>query len=187
VTAKVTGAGPERKLTYRIRRIPGQAIRFIETGRSAFGVLGNARGTHGTLRFAAADGPAGIRSVIALVEENGIPRARIVVAHYHAPRPVRPAKPTGLRLTRRGNSLLASWHRVAGATRYTVYARISDGRRILRLLRATRLRITAVATTRATTVVVTAFHNARYGASATKTARPVAKRPKRPAKKGSRR
>ena len=51
-------------------------------------------GARGTLRFAPADGPAGIRSVIALVDENGIPRARIVVAHYRAPRPMRPATPS---------------------------------------------------------------------------------------------
>ncbi|HUO73917.1 MAG TPA: PKD domain-containing protein, partial [Solirubrobacteraceae bacterium] len=82
VTATVTGTGRERTLSYRIRRIPGQAVRFIETGRGAFGVVGAARGTRGTLRFAAADGPGGIRNVIALVDENSIPRARIVVAHY---------------------------------------------------------------------------------------------------------
>jgi hypothetical protein len=187
VAARVTGTGRKRTLHYRIRRIPGQAVRFVESGRRAFGAIGRARGARGTLHFAPADGPAGIRSVIALVDENGIPRARIIVAHYRAPRPMKPATPTGLTLTRRGTSLLVSWHRVAGATRYTVYARISDGPRILRLLTATRLRITAVAKTRRATVVVTAFHNAHHGGSATKTARPVATRRRRPGKKRSHR
>ena len=187
VAARVTGTGRTRTLHYRIRRIPGQAVRFVESGRHAFGAIGHARGARGTLRFAPADGPAGIRSVIALVDENGIPRARIVVAHYRAPRPMKPATPTGLTLTRRGTSLLASWHHVAGATRYAVYVRISDGRRILRLLTATRLRLTAVAKTRRATVVVTAFHNTHHGGSATKTARPVVTRRRRPGKKRSHR
>ena len=40
VNAKVTGTGRARTLRYRIRRIPGQTVRFIETGRRAFGAIG---------------------------------------------------------------------------------------------------------------------------------------------------
>ncbi len=183
VRARVGGSGWARTLTYRVRQIAGQTVTFIEAGRKTVGAIGTARGARGRVRFTPAAGPAGVRSVVAIVSENGIPRARIVVAHYRAPGPRRPARPSHLTVRRRGTTLLVSWRRVTAATRYSVYVRISDGRRLLRLVTTSRLRIPEVGTTRIANVAVTAFDNARPGAAATKTIRPVAKRPKRPGRK----
>lgn len=183
VRAKVGGSGWARTLTYRVRQIAGQTVTFIEAGRKTVGAIGTARDARGRVRFTPAAGPAGVRSVVAIVSENGIPRARIVVAHYRAPGPRRPARPSHLTVRRRGTTLLVNWRRVTAATRYSVYVRISDGRRLLRLVTTSRLRIPEVGTTRSANVTVTAFDNARPGAAATKTIRPVAKRPKRPGRK----
>ena len=80
-------------------------------------------------------------------------------------------------------TLRVSWRRVRAATRYSVYVRISDGRRLLRLITVTRLRIANVGSTRTATLTVTAFDNARSGAAATRTLRPAAKHPKKRSKR----
>ena len=139
VSAKVTGRGRARVLTYRIKPIEGQKVRFEERGAlgKAGASLGYATGPRGRLRFAPANGPTGKRSIIALVESFGTPRKQMKVASYTAPPPLRPAAPRGLRLKRQGTKLVLSWTRTAGLARYRLTVKLTDGRVLLLLPRGT--------------------------------------------------
>ena len=118
-----------RVLSYRGRGIKGQRLVFVEEGAHGVrDVLGARTAARGRLRFRPT-GPHGKRTIYALVEREGIPRAKVAVAHYVAPGPRRPGRPRRLALRRRGSRLLVSWHRVPGAARYAVAWRLRDGRR----------------------------------------------------------
>ena len=99
VTARVTGKGHRRTLHWTIRAIPGQVVRFAEEGRGAAAAIATTRKARGSARFAPADGPAGRRSVVAVVEQAGMARERIVAGRYKAPAPQRPATPKRLALS----------------------------------------------------------------------------------------
>ncbi len=135
VRAKVTGQGRARVLEYAIKPVPGQKVRFEERapGQKAAQSLGYATGTKGRIRFAPASGPQGRRSIVALVESYGTPRATIAAARYTAPPPARPATPKRLKVVRKGTRLAITWKRVAGVSRYRVIVKLSDGRSVLLL------------------------------------------------------
>jgi hypothetical protein len=131
VKAKVRGG----KLRYTIKPIPGQVVRFVERGPSAGGEIGVARGARGTLRFKPAPGRAERRQIVALVEQDGQLRDRIVVATYKAPGINKPAAVKRLKLRRAGKSIVATW---AGAKTVQVRAELSDGRVLLERMRGHR-------------------------------------------------
>ena len=81
-TGSVGGSGDSRSLVYRITPIEGQTVTFVERWRGGSGVLGDASGTTGTLRFAPAPGAGGRRTVVAVVSQNGLPRAEVPVTTY---------------------------------------------------------------------------------------------------------
>jgi hypothetical protein len=64
------------------------------------------------------------------VSRDGIPLAREDVASFSAPRQTLPARPAALRARRRDGILLVSLPRSSGASRFTVSASLSDGRRL---------------------------------------------------------
>jgi hypothetical protein len=145
VHAQVTGKGTRRALSYNIKKLPGQKVRFEERapGAKAAASLGYAKGTKGRIRFAPASGPRGRRTIVALVESYGTPRATLKVASYTAPAPARPATPKGLRVTRKGTTLTVSWKRVSpGISRYRLIVRLGDGRSVLLLPTARQTRAT---------------------------------------------
>ena len=63
-------------------------------------------GGKGTLRFKPADGPGGRRKVVALVEQDGLPRKRITVATFKAPPRVKPGAPKGVTVSTRQGACL---------------------------------------------------------------------------------
>lgn len=131
-------SGGRRLLTFRVRRIAGQRLRFFEQGGGVTKALGATARARGRLRFRPATGPGGRRTVVALVEQNGTPRARVTVARYRVSAS-RPGRVSGLRVRRRGQSLLITWRGARGAQRYAVAWRLSDGRREARITRRHRL------------------------------------------------
>ncbi len=97
--AKVTARVRGHRLAYRIARVRGQRVTFEERGRGVAHVLGSvAAGGRGTLRFRPADGAGGRRRIVALVEQDGLPRKRIEVATFVAPPRSRPGAPGGVKL-----------------------------------------------------------------------------------------
>jgi hypothetical protein len=140
VEAKVTGSGHRRTLRYSVAPLEGQDVTFIERGPSAGRRIGVAKGSEGTLAFTPADGVAERRDIVAVVEQDGRPRAELEVASYQAPARLRPARPRGVRVRRGRSSLAVSWRAVPRAVRYDVRVRLDDGRRLL--VRTSRRRAT---------------------------------------------
>jgi len=155
-------------LDYRVSRIPGQQVSFFEVVRGATHPLGtvDAAGT-GSLRFAAVDGPAGPRQIIALVTRNGLTRARLAVASYAAPPPIVPRPLRALTLRRANGTLRAAWAQSAGALRYRVAVRRSDGERFVVSTRARHVAAAGFSPAYGATVTVTPLRGAHAGRPAT--------------------
>ena len=134
VTARLGGHGYARTLTYKVRTIPGQTVRFAERAAGAGGELGVAKGAAGTLRFAPSDGAPGRRQVVALVEQNGLPRTEIVVGSYVAPANRRAGRPGHVRVRRAGSGLKVTWRTAARADAYLLRISLKDGRRQQRVV-----------------------------------------------------
>ena len=136
--------GGQRVLSYRIRPIDGQLVRFVEEGRGVHNILSATRKRRGRLTFEPAAGAGRNRTIYAIVEQNGLPRARSRVARFTAPSNPRPGRVRKLRLRRRGNRLLVSWRPARHAARYAVGWALRDGRHQARITRRRRLVIARV-------------------------------------------
>ena len=105
---------------------------------------------------------------MAVVEQAGLVRERIVAGRYSAPAPQRPARPKGLALRRRGGALTVRWKRAAGASTHRVQAQLSDGRRLLLEVKGRSLRIPAFGPRETATVSVRGLRGAYEGKAAAK-------------------
>ena len=158
IRASVTGNGPRRILRYRIGSPVGERVTFFERGRSVFRRIGNARAGRGVIPFAPAPGPGGVRQIVAQIQVDGVPAPDRLAGSYRAPAPFKAVKPSALRVTRRGTTLLVSWRREAGASTYGIVVnQRSAGERLIRL-RAGRhsIRIGGIGKSQSGTVAVSA-------------------------------
>jgi hypothetical protein len=130
IHARVSAGGSHRLLTWRLRAIRGQRVTFVEQGPRVDRALAVATAS-GRRSFVPAPGPSGMRTIVAQIEQNGLPRRNLVVARYRAPAPPRPRPLRGLRAIRTGRSVVVRWQRSTGATGYEVRIALADGRRIL--------------------------------------------------------
>ena len=143
VLAGVGGTGYKRTLGYGFAPQPGQKITFVERGPKTAHVLGVAKAGRcravvkaertvvcGRLTFAPARGGAGRRAIVAVVEQDGRPRAELKVASYVAPKDRVLGAPRLLRARRSGAGVLVRWQAVAGAATYNAVVTTSDGRRL---------------------------------------------------------
>ena len=120
VSAKVSGHGRKRVLTYKATTRKGLVVRFFERIGRGTREIGAVKNGRGKLRFQAGDGPAGTRKIVAQAEQGGMPVLQKAVASYRAPGPIVPARVRGLRLHRSGSSLVARWKRASGTQQYVV-------------------------------------------------------------------
>jgi hypothetical protein len=139
VTGAVHGRGYRRALTYHARRIRGQRLVFYERGKDVGRPIRSTTATHGRIPFTPTDGPAGRRTIVAAVLENGLVRATIPVASFRAPGARRPARVAHVFLRRHGSQVTVTWSKTRGARRFRVHVRVSDGRNQLHTLRGRRL------------------------------------------------
>lgn len=129
ILPSISGSAHDRRLHYKISPQVGQTVQFIERGQGGGeSPIGTARGNQGTLSFHPGPGPAGKRTIFALVNQDGHPRSVLKVGSYNAPPPIVPARVGGLTLRRHGTSLLASWRGAANATGYAITIRTGDHR-----------------------------------------------------------
>jgi hypothetical protein len=143
VTARVGGHGRARTVSWNVKPIAGQRVRLAEIGKDVRNVIATAKGRRGSARFRPADGPAGRRRIVALVEQDGHPRTTLTLTSYRAPGTPRPHKPRRLKITRRGARVTVRWRARDGRPfRHAVYLKVSDGRRLLRVLPAKRRSVT---------------------------------------------
>ena len=137
IKASVRGDGARRTLSYDIARRTDQQVRFIEHiahggSRIIGGVNGGGRGQ---LRFTPAPGNDR-RTIIAQFQLAGLPAETLTIASFKPPSP-RLATPRHLTVSRRRLALRVSWGPAAGATSYTVVARLASGERVVRTHRRT--------------------------------------------------
>ena len=164
ISGRVTGRGRHRILRYRLGR--GQKVTFVERGARTARVLGVARRGAGTIAFSPGDGKRERRRIVALVERGGPPPRPVTVTRYSAPGPLRPARPVGLRVVRRGATLIARWRPLAGATRYGVTLRTAIGARRFVVTRARTVRFTVDPSLDATVEVAGLGRNGLLGRAA---------------------
>jgi hypothetical protein len=184
VSARVGGRDRARTLSYTVAQQAGQKVTFAEVSKKASKVIGSARGSHGTLRFSPADGPAGRRKVVALVTEHGVPRKQLTVATYVAPGPLRPPPPKHVGIVRTKNALRLSWSASPGAASYDIALTTFNHRKQLFVQPRNKrvLVIPNILSTYTASVAIQGVSKAQQtGKAARKTSRPV-----RPHKKGRR-
>jgi hypothetical protein len=129
VTAKVVHTGTKYQLQYTGPKVTGQSVQFLERGTGDVASIGTATGGGtGAITFKPHNGSAAPRTLVGIVTQDGFPRGEITVGSYAVPAPKAPPKVTGVRATRRGTTLVASWPAVSGASGYSTVVRTGDGR-----------------------------------------------------------
>jgi hypothetical protein len=125
-------------LRYRVAAVQGQRVTFEERGNGVTRTLLTATRS-GRMKFRPAAGPGGTRRIVALVEQDGLPRKRITVARFKAPRWARPGAPRGVKVAVPGlasaaavktRSATITWRPARGAQRYGVRVALEDGRKL---------------------------------------------------------
>jgi hypothetical protein len=129
VTAKVSGHGSTRTLTYDVAKLAGQEVRFVEDAPGGLKSIGVVKGGgRGTLRYALGEATGTTRKVVAQVTQDGLPRANLTVATYRAANP-KVGRTPGVRVRRDGTRAIVTWKTASLATHYVVSVLSSDGGR----------------------------------------------------------
>lgn len=121
------GRGKQRSVAISAARRPGQRITLLERGTGVAHHLGTIEGTD-RVSFTPAAGPAGRRTIEAVVEQDGVPRDRFVVDAFDVAGPAAPARPSRVTFRRTGTTLSVAWRKAARAQRYGVRVETTDGR-----------------------------------------------------------
>ncbi|MCW2968634.1 MAG: domain containing protein [Solirubrobacteraceae bacterium] len=145
-------AGGRMRLTWSGVPTDGRSVTFREQGSGVGQSIGAAKAARGKRTFTPAAGPAGTRSIVALVTVGGVVRQRIVVAHERV-RPRILAAPR-LRVSGHGRSATVTFAKVPGAGSYRATVTGSDHRHFVTTLTTRRLPLRASAPGRSTVRVV---------------------------------
>ena len=146
IDARVTGRGDNRVLSYDVDAEPGDRVSFVEIGpggaQSPIGEVGEGSGK---LRFTPIAGPAGRRTIRAVVLNDGVARHTLDRATtFKASKPAIPAAPRKVRAKRKkgkqSDALLVRWAKVPGATSYRVTAVVSGRTKVIDT-RRTRVKV----------------------------------------------
>ncbi|WP_284536207.1 PKD domain-containing protein [Nocardioides sp. T2.26MG-1] len=129
IRATVGGSGHARTLDYTVNRVAGQSVQLFERAGRTSQLLATVTDAKGRIRFQPAPGPAGTRSIVAVVEQDGVPREEVTVTTYRAPGPLRPAATGRVTIRRTATRAVAVWPDAARARTWRVVATVSDGRR----------------------------------------------------------
>jgi hypothetical protein len=144
VGAHVSKRGTGSVLRWHLTPLPGQRVTFYEQGAHFTRLLTGTTAARGMKRFTPMRGRTGRRTIVAVVTQDGLPRTRMEVAHFNY-RLVPLAAPRGLKASRKGSLLRASWHPVPGATRYLAEVRAGKSVLARQLVRSSGLRAPALA------------------------------------------
>ncbi|MEA2168692.1 MAG: hypothetical protein QOF76_1992, partial [Solirubrobacteraceae bacterium] len=127
VKASVSGKGTTRTVRYDITPIDGQIVNFVEQAQGGYKILEAVkRGGKGRFRYTVGEADSTHRTLTAQVNQDGMPRQRIEVAHFTAPNP-KVGTPK-LRIRRRGSKAIVSWDTTALAAHYVTTVKYADGR-----------------------------------------------------------
>jgi hypothetical protein len=145
-SATLTGSGNRRVLHYHAKLPPNVTISFAEQTGRLFHVIGKATGASGSIPFTPALGAAGRRSIVALIDNDGLPLSRKVVASYVAPGPPHPQRPRRVQVRTGARAFTVSFTPPAGAVRTLIRIVATDGRRLQQVvsLRTRRLSVPVI-------------------------------------------
>jgi hypothetical protein len=135
--ATVTASGRKRVLHYRVSTSADTAVTFVEQTDHLTHLIGTAKGRSGTIAFTPLDGPAGRRTIVAELTNDGAPLTDRTVATYVAPGPLTPGPARRLRVTAAKQAFHYRYTPPANATRVLVTLVASDGRHLQRVVSAT--------------------------------------------------
>lgn len=138
VHASVKRRGTKRVLSWRLTRIPGQKVVFVESGKDMRRVIKTTTAERGRVVFTPGRGSAGTRKVVALVQQRGRPRATLTVARFRASSTATPAKPKAVKITRKGTRVTIAWRAPRAGFRHAVHVTLSDGTQLVRVIAAQR-------------------------------------------------
>lgn len=186
--AKADKKGRKRSLAWKVAdRAPGQTVTLYEQGSGVLRKLAVAKGAAGKVSWTPKVLRGGKRTVVAVVERDGLAIHEIKLGSFTVPPPPKPGTARGLRATHRSGALVLTW--VPGARAASQEVRITLGNGIGRLFTLKRsaktLRVPGVASTVTGTVKVTAIRadGARGRTASAKVAKAPAKK-KKATKKG---
>jgi hypothetical protein len=138
IVAHVSGHGTRRVLHYVTHVPAGTKVTFLEQGNGGSTVIGSPTRREGQIAFLPSSAKAGKRTITAaLLSPSGTPQPSIRVTSYTAAPPA-PGRPGKVRLRHTRNSLLISFQPAQLAAKHFVTVRLSDGRRLLFVLRGAR-------------------------------------------------
>jgi hypothetical protein len=124
VKGSLGGKGRRRSISYRVGNLTdGQAVRFAERGAFGTRLLGAVTKSKGTLAFTPEDARGSRRTVIALVEQDGIVTDEVRLGTFTAPAPSRPGAPARLRAKRKASQVTVTWKPGSGTKQQTVRLR----------------------------------------------------------------
>jgi hypothetical protein len=162
VTGRVTktaSRGLGRTVAWKVaQRAPGQTVTLYEQGAGVLRRLGVAKGAAGRVRWTPKALRGGRRTVVAVVEREGLAVDEVKLGSFTVPAPPKPGVARRLRATHRSGTLVLTW--VPGARAASQEVRVTLGNgigKIYVLKRAARtLRVPGVAADVTGTVKVTA-------------------------------
>ncbi len=178
---RVSGRGHKRVLSWNARDIAGQRITFAEVGKDVRNAITTTKTARGSVRFRPADGPAGRRKIIAMVQQDGRPRTNLTAGSYRAPGMLKPGKPRNLTVKRSRSRLVVSWRPKPRGFKHAVRFSLSDGRRIVRIVGAKRHTYTLKGVPRRARAKVTVMGLTRLnskGPAARASVKPARRRPR---------
>ncbi len=162
VTARVSGRGTQRRLTYDVERRPDQKVTFVEVAAAGKRPLGTVTGGKGTLTFSPAPG-TDTRRIEAQFELLGIGAETTTVATFRPPSQ-RLGRPSRVTVHRRSGTLRVAFTPVAEAERYEIVTTLATGGQRTTSTRRTAATITHIARDSGGTVTVRAVAPMRQGA-----------------------
>jgi len=125
--AVVRGRGRSRVLSWKLKPISGQRVTFVEEGKDVHNAITTTNAPRGSVRFRPADGSAGKRRIIAMVQQGGQPRHNLTAGSYRAPGMAKPGKPRKLKIKRSGSRLVVTWQPNPRGFRHALYFSLTDG------------------------------------------------------------
>lgn len=128
VTARVTGRGAQRVLSYDIAELPGQTVRFVEQAQGAGQDIGKvvSGGGRGKLPFTVAESEGAKRTIVAQVAQDGMPRDNITVERFVQASP-KVGAPRRVKLRRKETKLDVAFKRGVLAEETLLVLRLPGG------------------------------------------------------------
>ena len=153
---EVTGKGTALQFHYVVEDVPGDTVTFYERGTTYEQQLGTTAGgtsclkdapvagsrpadsylvhpnmTCGDIPFSPAAGPAGVRDIIAVVDNHGEPVTEFLVTKYDTTGLPLPSEPRDLKIVRDGTTVTITWAASTETTDYNLDINLSDGSKVV--------------------------------------------------------